>query len=684
MAGPGFSLLRGGGRSPPPSSSIVQTISCDFGGTCPNRVVAVSIGGGGRDVAPGTDQEVIVTGPGRHRLLSVIAAVLHDSSVGFVFLKTRRTHCNAACVTNKIEEFDLISSRAFVAFHNRRSSSSTVHGSGAERNPQNDWTPLPAADFGSIDDGILLSRAAAALILQVANDELDFLRNETLPTACSEHMIFADAWLCWCAVELDISALNMRFSAEASEGRLDDGNCSAHSSLYRNLGQLYEQQRLSAFGPMSPPFTERTTLGFQYFMQTLVFHLVSGPRILNIVDDEDAGDSLFWDACCNRLLLDHMMFPLSLPSHAGLHPLLQSKWGALASATNRSDFLAVFRSALVSGGVDEHAGVSSKMSAVRRRLRMTASATRVLGCSVQQNSDDPEDLLVGTLGTEHVASNQLQMHAITPAVLLMKHGKPVSRRLYLATHEEWSHTFGYNPLFSKDASRAFSAPKFSSQDWHFLCMLAVMSMEGRASPEFEELSREHFACSAFAGALSQRTYAAGIPRCFDTPLRAAGAIRYPGYSQAHSEYLERCLMPDGEDNWVNDDPWRLRQLAISVQALLLERWDLQQSWFEASLHLHSKLILRADEYAETLQWNLCRGTVASVTAVVEHGVPIARYLWSLDAPIHDPHSKLQLEKISGIYQLVTLHQPRARGCSHAIYSGTTRDSILRRSASTGG
>ena len=143
-------------------------------------------------------------------------------------------------------------------------------------------------------------------------------------------------------------------------------------------------------------------------------------------------------------------------------------------------------------------------------------------------------------------------------------------------------------------------------------------------------------------------------------------------------------MPDGEDNWVNDDPWRLRQLAISVQALLLERWDLQQSWFEASLHLHSKLILRADEYAETLQWNLCRGTVASVTAVVEHGVPIARYLWSLDAPIHDPHSKLQLEKISGIYQLVTLYQPRARGCSHAIDSGTTRDSILRRSASTGG
>ena len=78
-----------------------------------------------------------------------------------------------------------------------------------------------------------------------------------------------------------------------------------------------------------------------------------------------------------------------------------------------------------------------------------------------------------------------------------------------------------------------------------------------------------------------------------------------------------------------------------------------QSWFEASLHMHSKLIMRADEYAETLQWNLCRGTVASVTAVVEHGVPIATYLRSLDVPIHDPHHKLHLEAISGVYQCVT-------------------------------
>jgi hypothetical protein len=68
--------------------------------------------------------------------------------------------------------------------------------------------------------------------------------------------------------------------------------------------------------------------------------------------------------------------------------------------------------------------------------------------------------------------------------------------------------------------------------------------------------------------------------------------------------------------------------------------------------MHSKLIMRADEYAECLQWNICRGTVTSVTAVIEHSVSVATYLRSLDAPIHDPMHKLHLESISGLYQCV--------------------------------
>ncbi len=62
--------------------------------------------------------------------------------------------------------------------------------------------------------------------------------------------------------------------------------------------------------------------------------------------------------------------------------------------------------------------------------------------------------------------------------------------------------------------------------------------------------------------------------------------------------------------------------------------------------MHIKLIVRSDEYAETL----CRGTVASITAVVGNGVPTAAYLRSLDAPIHDPLMKLNLEAIAGTSQ----------------------------------
>ena len=68
--------------------------------------------------------------------------------------------------------------------------------------------------------------------------------------------------------------------------------------------------------------------------------------------------------------------------------------------------------------------------------------------------------------------------------------------------------------------------------------------------------------------------------------------------------------------------------------------------------MHSKLIMRADEFAECLQWNVCRGNVASVTAVVEHGAAVQVYLRSLDVPLHDPHRKLHLQSIPAIYQCV--------------------------------
>jgi hypothetical protein len=210
---------------------------------------------------------------------------------------------------------------------------------------------------------------------------------------------------------------------------------------------------------------------------------------------------------------------------------------------------------------------------------MSVSATRVLGCSMQSFDSvrlEDGDPLRGKAGVNDGIVKPLQLNVITPAVVLMKHARPVSRRLYLATQQDWCGVFGYNPLFNKDASLAFAAPEFGTQDWHWLCMLVVLSMTGRTAQVFDTHSREYLACSAFASAASQRTYAAAMPRCFDTPPRVSGALRYMSYAQEHAEYLKYCQAAHYERRELDDDPWMLRPLAGAVQALLLERWDLQQ------------------------------------------------------------------------------------------------------------
>lgn len=83
---------------------------------------------------------------------------------------------------------------------------------------------LPVDPFGSIDDGIMLSRAAAVVILQVASEEADLHHNETLPAACSEHLILSDAWLCWCFAKLDILALEVHFTADIDVDKFANSN----------------------------------------------------------------------------------------------------------------------------------------------------------------------------------------------------------------------------------------------------------------------------------------------------------------------------------------------------------------------------------------------------------------------------------------------------------------------------
>ncbi len=532
---------------------------------CRDEIAFVSIGGS----SLGYGHEIGVVGPGRHRLLSVVAAVLTDS-VGFIFLKTNRVHMKQSRIVSLIRKFDLSSSYPFVAFRHRRLG--PIQSAFEEQGSPETFISLPTAEFGSIDDGILLSRAAAELMLTVSNLEAARQQNETLPAACSEFLIFSDAWLCWCASSIGIPAINMQFRADdLVEGTSNRGECAVASSLYGKLAQMYELQRLSLLNTVSLPFTERTTLGFRCFMQTLAFHLAAGPHILHIPDDEDRGDSLFWDDCAGQLLINHML-PELQPEHTGLHPLLQDMWGALAAAPNRSSFIATLRTAFVADAMHGRASVNASMHATRRRIRMSVSAARVLGCSsydIDALRVAHGDLFHGSSGFS--ASKPLELNIILPAVMLSKYSRPVSRRLYLSTHSNWSSVFGYNPAFSKDASMALAAPEFSIQDWYAVCTLAVSSITD-GEPAFDAQSRADLACGTFASAVWQRVYAAGMPRCVDLPS--------DGMNDARNGVYANCLLQNQvagrEKGEVNDDPWMLRQLAEAVRALLQDRWDFQQ------------------------------------------------------------------------------------------------------------
>jgi len=337
--------------------------TCDADRSCPGKVAFVSIG-------DDSGQEMGVIGPGRHRLLSVIADVITDSSVGFVFMKTQSVVIDHSRVVKMIRKSDLASSYSFIAFRHRR-----LEAMKGVLTDGDSSLPLPTADFGSIEDGILVSRAAAVVLMNAAIDEVSLHHNETIPAACSEFLVFSDAWLCWCAASLDVPALDMRFrpaAMAAAEGANGRGDCAATSPLYGKLLLLYEQHRLSPPSTLSAPFTESTTLGFRYFMQTLAFHLIAGPRILHIPDHEQRGATFFWDACCCQLLLGYML--PAVPVYAGLHPLLQRSWSALASAPNRSAFVAVLRGAIVAESVDGRDIVNSSMHAVRRRMRTSVLA----------------------------------------------------------------------------------------------------------------------------------------------------------------------------------------------------------------------------------------------------------------------------------------------------------------------
>ena len=268
------------------------------------------------------DQEMLAVGLGRNRLLSVIASVLQNP-VDFIFLMTHRTRVDEARLTDIIRNFDLALSDVFIAFHHQSMPAKGFVDGALPGSSQQ----LPLADFGSIDDGILLSRTAAELMIMAANDHAGLQHRDAQPDACSEFAVFSDAWLCWCAASLEIPALDIRFTASHADDMSGNGGCAASNALFEKLQQLYGQQQVSEsqshdhvpFSHVPPPFTGSATQRYKLFLQKLAFRLVSSLRISDIKDDEASSDALFFDTCFSRVLFDPTMpwlFPPTEPSVA--------------------------------------------------------------------------------------------------------------------------------------------------------------------------------------------------------------------------------------------------------------------------------------------------------------------------------------------------------------------------------
>jgi hypothetical protein len=296
LSGPAFTLTGSAHALSDGAKALSANVAeGDETAACGGGVAVVSIEESG--AAHGRDQEIVVQGPGRHRLLSAIAAVLLDA-VGFILIKTQSANVDGTRVRRMIRKLDLTCGYPVIAFQHRG-----MHALGAADHESHE---MLLADFGTIDDGILLSRAAAELMIMAANDHATYPNGSKPPAACSEFAIFSDAWLCWCASSLEVPALDVRFSDAAADSKATD-------SLFAKLEQLYSQEQSSAnpIDPHAPPvsfppnITDSPALRFRNFVQRLASDAVASLRVMDsLTVQEQCGSTFFWGEGCSHALAD--------------------------------------------------------------------------------------------------------------------------------------------------------------------------------------------------------------------------------------------------------------------------------------------------------------------------------------------------------------------------------------------
>jgi hypothetical protein len=288
---------------------------------CSNTSDIVAVSVGLPSDSPLQHADIVVQGRGRRRLLSVVAAAL-TSPFDFLFLKNHHTPFNEARVRRIINKADLQCSYPFIAFHHQR----------IEISSQNHIL----ADFGSINDGILLSRAAATLIAMAANDQSFLNLTNGPPDPCSEYAVFGDAWLCWCASSLDVPALDIRFGAAPAHSESTGINCVTSSTLFHKLDEQ-RLWRIPSFQgqPQSHPpsdddpsssevdsATQRFTLFVQHISHLLASEINLHQHLnqINLSTGEYRDEPHFWDACFSHLI-SHAMKRRDVPNELfNAHP----------------------------------------------------------------------------------------------------------------------------------------------------------------------------------------------------------------------------------------------------------------------------------------------------------------------------------------------------------------------------
>jgi hypothetical protein len=321
VRGASFALEHHDHSSIPPPRALADPLADPLADQRDSDILVVSIATSDEreHVTQAQGRVLSVAGAGRHRLPSLLAAALEYPG-GFVFLKSHDKHFDDAGVRKVIRKNGLEASYGFIAFRHRRFPAAS------------DWkSDLHApfvGDFGTISDGILLSRAAAELIVLAANDISFAQRVRVPPDPCSEFEVFSDVWLSWCALSLDIPALDITFATPLSRHEPACSEChiaaalGAQFDLLQLIPPSYDESQPHNLAAHSAfDFPGERSQRFKRLIQNIAVELSAARRNSDGLGGVQSFKLQFWNDCCSAWAADLMTQQSPVhPDAANVHP----------------------------------------------------------------------------------------------------------------------------------------------------------------------------------------------------------------------------------------------------------------------------------------------------------------------------------------------------------------------------